>query len=319
MVVGQTVVVFAGIAGGIAVLGGAFDVLAHRDAAATAAVAILLGVIALANSPATVLAIIQEFRAGGPVSETVLAVTVVKDVVVISLFTVALTLVETLTGAGGAAEAGGAGLLGLIGALAWEVLGSLAAGIVLGWLVARYLRHVGHEAPLVVLGVAFASVTVLPSMHLSGVLACMVAGFFIENYSPHGDDLMRAVARHALPVYIVFFTIAGASLDLEALRAVWPLALVLAGGRLLLMAAGTALGAALTRAPGAVVRHGWSGFAAQAGVTLGFALLVEQRLPEIGSVVSTVVLAVVAINQLLGPPLFRLGLHLAREIPAADE
>jgi len=236
---------------------------------------------------------------------------VVKDVVVISLFTIVLAFAIALARPGAGFDAT------FLLLLAWEVAGSSAAGVLLGWLVAQYLAHVGRQAPLLVLAVAFISVTLLPAMHLSGLLCCMVAGFYIENYSPHGDELIQAVERHALPVYVVFFTIAGAGLDLAALRQTWPLALTLAVLRLALTVGGTWLGAWLTRAPPVVQRTAWSGFVAQAGVTLGFAILIAERFPEIGASVKTVVLAVIALNQIAGPVLFRLGLARAGEADPA--
>ena len=309
---GQVILVFAGMVGGVLIARDTFPALNAYSKETALAAALLFATVALANSPAVVLAIIQECRSRGPVTDVVLAVTVVKDVVVIALFIVVLSVAALLTGANGGFQGGV--LLGL----GWEVGGSLGAGLLLGWLVAMYLKHVAHEAPLLILAVAFVAVTLLPAWHLSGILACIVAGFYIENFSEHGDDLIRAIERHALPVYVVFFTMAGAGLDLEALATTWPLALYLAGLRLGLTAAGTALGAAWAGSPVNVVKHGWSGFVAQAGVTLGFAVLIQQRLPGIGEDIMTVILAMVAINQLLGPVLFRLGLRLAREIGAEE-
>jgi Kef-type K+ transport system membrane component KefB len=312
VIAGQTLLVALGVAGLVLALRGSFPLFAGWSGEAALAAALLFGVSATANSPETALAVIQELRSSGPVSEVVLAVTVVKDVVVISLFTVTLALATTLVRAGAGFNA--AFLL----QLGWEVVGSIALGAALGWLVVQYVDRLGHELPLLVLGVAFTAVAVLPALHLSGILACMVAGFYIENRSEHGDALIRAIEGHALPVYVVFFTIAGAGLDLPALRATWPLALALAGARLGLILLGTAAGAALGGAPAAVVRLGWSGFVAQAGVTLGLAILIAQRLPEIGEAVMSVLLAVIALNLLVGPVVFRLGLVLAREVHGPD-
>lgn len=297
----------AGVTLGALAVRGAFPLLGALSPAAGLAAAVLLGVTASANSPASIVAIIQECRSRGPVTDIVLAVTVVKDVVVISLFTVALSLAVLLIRPGAAADAMAFAMLG------WEVAGSVAVGLAMGWVGVQYMRRVGHELPLLVPGVAFVAVTVLPELHLSGLLACMVAGFYIENFSPHGDALLGAVERHALPVYVIFFTIAGANLDLPALARTWSLALWLAGLRMGLTALGTWAGAALTAAPATVRRGAWSGFVAQAGVTLGFAVLVGERFPEIGPPVQTLVLAGVAVNQIVGPVLFRYVLHASGE------
>jgi Kef-type K+ transport system membrane component KefB len=307
VIAGQLGLVFAGVAGLVYVTAGLFPSLADLEGGRLAAAALLFAVMATANSPATALAIIQEVRSTGPVTDVVLAVTVAKDVAVISLFAVVLSVSVVMARPEAAFDAA------FLGALAWEVLGSVALGGLLGWGVAAYMRRLGHELPLLVLGVAFCAVAVLPELHLSGLLALMVAGFTIENFSAQGEALLEAVARHSLPVYVVFFTLAGASLDLGALGATLPLALGLALLRGALTAGGTALGARWSGAPRAVVRLGWSGFVAQAGVTLGFAILVEQRFPELGPTVKTVTLAVIALNQLAGPVLFRYGLFRAGE------
>ena len=306
---GQGVLVVGGICAALWFGRDWFPTLAGSPARSVLAMGLLLGVTALANSPATVMAILQEENAQGPMSQLVLGVTVLKDLLVITLFSLVLPLASWLTQSADASA--GAGATGLL--IAWEIGGSLAAGLALGWLVVQYLNRVGYELPLLVLGTAFAASTVLPTLHLSGLLACMVAGIYIENFSGHGERLIKAIEHHALPVYVVFFTLAGAGLDVNALRETWPLALFLGVFRLGLTALGTGLGAWLGGMPAPVVRHAWSGFIAQAGVALGFVVLIEAQLPELSTTLRPLILALVALNQITGPVLFRLGLIWAGE------
>ena len=313
VIAGQVLLVFGGVVLLVLAGGAIFPSLRDFSHPQLLAAALLFGAVAASNSPASTLAIVQEYHSRGPVTEVVLAVVVAMDVVVISLFTIVLSFAILLVRPGAAFDAA------FRGALGWEVLGSIAVGALLGGLVAQYVERLGRELPLLVLGVAFVAVVVLPTVHLSGLLALMVAGFVIENFSPHGDDVMRAIERHALPVYVVFFTIAGASLNLEALGATLPLAGTLALWRAVLISAGTVLGARVAGAAPVIVRHGWSGFVAQAGVTLGLAIVIEQRFPEIGLTVKTVLLAVIAVNQLVGPVLFRLGLFRAGEAHVEED
>lgn len=290
--------------------------LANLATPSALAASLLLGTTAVANSPATTIAVIQEYQARGPVTQLALGVTVVKDVVVVVFFTIILALAVRLVG--GNADHGSAGFATVLLELTWEVLGSLALGVVVGWLIRLYGRRVGRELPLLVLAIAFLSGALSEQVRLSGLLVCMVAGFYVENFSAQGDALIDAVERHSLPLYVVFFTMAGADIDMPHLRQMWALALALVLARGLLKFAGTYLGARLARELPSVRRHGWSGFIGQAGVTLGFVALIAKRIPSFGNALATIVVAGIALNQLLGPVIFRLGLSAAHEIPGRD-
>ena len=307
----QVVLVFCGVTAMILAVWTFTPLLAGLAWPAALATALVLAGTAVANSPATVIAIMEEYRPKGPVTDVVLAITVFKDVVVITLFTLVLAAATVLLQPGRGFDA--ASLV----QLAWEVFGSLVVGLGLGRLVVEYLRRVKHETPLMMLAVAFLAVTIASELHLSGLLACMVAGFYIENFSRQGEALIQALEHHSLPIYVVFFTVAGGSLNVPALQLTWPLALLLAFTRLGLTWLATRSGAWLAGAPRAVVTHSWSGFIAQAGVTLGFAVVVGRRLPGVGDEIVTLILASIAINQIIGPVLFRLGLGWAGEIGAA--
>jgi Kef-type K+ transport system membrane component KefB len=151
----------------------------------------------------------------------------------------------------------------------------------------------------------------------------MVAGFVIENATSLGDRFIAAIERSALPVYVVFFAIGGASLDLGALRNTWVLALTLTLVRILLVIGSTALGEKAARVRNREIeRWGWMGFIAQAGVTLGLVSIVARKFPGWGNEVKTIGLAMIALNQLLGPIAFRWALLRsgeARPAPAVRE
>ncbi len=294
-----------------AVMYGALSVFSGMPETSTTllvACSVMLGVTAVAKSPATTIAIIQEFQPKGPVTEVVIAVTVAKDVVVVTVFTIALAAAVT------AVSPGDAGVGPMVQALAWEVFGSLGLGVLAGIVLAQYATRVGKEMPLLVLGVAFLSGGLMEAYHLSGLLVCMVAGFWVENFSDRGEALIHAVEKHSLPLYIVFFTIAGAALDLQALADAWPLALALVLARTGFTFFATWLGVKIAHEEPQVGRYGWTGFIGQAGLTLGFASVLADRFPGVGELLSTVIIAGVALNQIAGPVLFRWGLKAAGEI-----
>jgi hypothetical protein len=184
--------------------------------------------------------------------------------------------------------------------------------------LARYLRYVGRELTLGLLGVCALLSQVGAAQRIEPLLAAMTAGLVIQNAStPQGDALKTALQRVALPVLIVFFVSTGASLQLDVLRSVGLLAMGLAGARLVFIRLSLAAGlrmAGLDRAMGGPV---WAGLISQAGITLGFASVLATEFPGWGSQMQTLLIATIALNELIGPALFRLSLARIGEIDAA--
>ena len=314
--VSQTAICFLGLAGTVVLLYRWVPALADHPIPVYAA-ALVFGLFGVATSPATSVAIIAETRARGPFTDTVLGVVILKDVLVLVLITLILPFVQILASPGTALD------LHLVSDLAWEVGGSLLGGVVLGFLVTFYMRGVGAVLPCFIVGTSILVVQAARQLHLEPLLLCMVAGFVIENATSLGDRFIAAIERSVLPVYVVFFAIGGASLDLGALRTTWVLALTLTLVRVFLLTASTALGekAARVRHRG-IERRGWMGFIAQAGVTLGLVSIVSRKFPGWGDEVKTIGLAMIALNQLLGPIAFRWALLRsgeARPAPALRE
>ena len=107
---------------------------------------------------------------------------------------------------------------------------------------------------------------------------------------------------------------AGADLRLQTFRDLWPLILAVALGRIGLVYAGTRAGARLGAAEPVVARYAWTGLVSQAGVALGLATIVADRLPRLGLAMQTMIVGIIAFNESVGPVLFRGGLDRAGEI-----
>jgi Kef-type K+ transport system membrane component KefB len=308
----QTAVIFLGMIGLTFVLFHATRFI--ESPVSVFAVAIVFGLFGVANSPATGVALINETRAAGVFTDTVLGVTVVKDVVVLILITALLPFIRVLAAPGVTFDPG------FIGDLALELGGSLAGGVILGALVTFYMRGVGAVLPLFIVGVAVLAGQVSRQFHLEPLLLCMVAGFVIENATSMGRRFIEAIERSSLPVYVVFFAIGGAAFNLDAVRSTWFVALVFVVVRAGLIAVSTAAGEALAGgANSAVKRWGWMGFLPQAGVTLGLASIVARKFPDWGPEVKTIALAMIAMNQVAGPIAFRWALLRSGEAGRAKD
>jgi Kef-type K+ transport system membrane component KefB len=259
------------------------------------AFSLLLGTLMTPTSPATTIAVITETRASGKFTDLILSSAVFKDFFVIMLFAFSLSFSKSLTVSSRALD-----IEFLVRILA-EVGGSVLIGLLIGMGIILFLKYVNKDVTIFILGVAFFSYQISENFGFHPLLICLVAGFYAENFSSQGKRLISAIEKSSAPVFVIFFAMSGASLDLKALRQTWLLALVCVFLRALLKFSGTFAGAGLSGEEKEVRSWGWAGFISQAGVSLGMAAIVSENFPEWGSEFMALVLAVIAINQIVGP------------------
>ena len=285
--------------------------LADLEVGPALAVCAMLGVALSAQSPAVVMAMLSETRADGPVSRTILGTVVVADLVVILLFGIASAVAQAATGAG-------ADPVGTALGLAWELPGSILAGALVAGVLALYLRYAARAGALFVLLLCLVVSEVGRRIHLDPLVVMLSAGVIVQN-APRVDAhaLVHAIESASLPVYLVFFALAGATLHLDLLVELGIPAVIL----VLVRAAGFRGGALLaTREVDPMIRkHAWVGLLPQAGLALALALIVRRTFPEIGDPASALVLAVIAINELVMPLVLRHALLAAGEADGRDE
>jgi Kef-type K+ transport system membrane component KefB len=272
-------------------------------------VAFLFAATLTVNSPMVTLALLTETRADGPLAKTTLGVVLVADVLVILIFTGAFSLAQASLG--GSTASAPEILLMLLG----EVVGSILAGTLVGGVLTLYLRFVRRELVVFAIVVVFATAAAAQALHFELLLSLLVAGFLVENVAPvRAEPLVQMLHVMALPVFVIFFAMAGADLRLQTFVALWPVVLTVALVRVGLIYVGSTAGARLGRAEPVVIRYGWTGLVSQAGVALGLATIVADRLPRLGLAMQTMIVGIIAFNESVGPVLFRNGLDRAGEI-----
>ncbi len=308
----QIVLMFTFVATAVYVSRDVIDFLQGQPANVAFAVALLFGLVAVANSPATTIAVITEEKARGILTDSVLGSTVLKDVVILILIAVLIPFAATIV------EPSGGFSLDAVREILLGILGSLAVGVVLGWLVTLYLQRVRAYRILFVLGVAFMAVYLGEQLNLEHILIAMAAGFYVQNFSRQGRRLLHALEANSLPVYALFFALAGADLDITILRTSWMIAAAIILTRMAALWVSTHLAARIVGDPPVIRRYAWMGFLAQAGVTLGIASRVREDFNLWGDPVATVIIAMIAVNQLIGPPAFRWTLVKAGESHAPN-
>lgn len=264
-----------------------------------AAIAMVLGVALSAQSPAVVMALLAEMRAAGTLSELILASVVVADLVVIVCFSIASAVASAVIG-------GGLDILTTIQDVSWELFGSIGFGLGIGVLLAVYLRHVKDGAPLFALTFCVVVAEAGPRVHLDPLIVMLTAGLWIRN-APRVDPrpLVTGFESAQLPVFLVFFALAGAKLDLSTLYiSIVPVAIIVVA-RAVSFFVGGKLATAMTDAPDVVRRYAWFGLVPQAGLALALALVMEKTFPTFGGPASVLMIGVVGVNELLAPVVLR--------------
>jgi Kef-type K+ transport system membrane component KefB len=272
----------------------------------------LLTALVSSFSPTVSIAIVAEARSAGPFTELTLAIVILADLVLILAFTLIMQFVR--------AEFGTAAEVSIFAGVTWEVFGSFALGALAGALFALYLAYVRREVAIAVLGFCAIVAGVAESMHLEPLMAALAAGLVVENLAPSGGDVVKEGVEHsALPVLVVFFAAAGASLQLDALSTLGWIALAVAAARMAAIWISARLGRVTAGLADDISAMTWMALISQAGVTLGLTLIVEAEFPGWGATVATLMLALIALHQLVGPVLYRAALARAGEVGRMGE
>ena len=267
----------------------------------------LLTALVASFSPTVSIAIVAEARAAGPFTELTLAIVILADLVLILAFTLVMQFVRVVFGT--AAD------VGAFAGVTWEVFGSFALGSLAGAVFALYLRYVGREVALVVVGFCALVAGIAETMRLEPLMAALAAGLVVENLAASAGDLVKeGVERSALPVLVVFFAAAGASLQLDALATLGWIALSVAAARMAAIWMSARAGRRVAGLTDEVSALTWMALVSQAGVTLGLTLIVGAELPGWGATIATLMLALIALHQLVGPVLYRAALARAGEV-----
>jgi Kef-type K+ transport system membrane component KefB len=299
-----------GIAGLLVALQRWIPFLADVPGAKFAAFVVLFSSIAIAHSPSVTVALLSETGARGTVAKSTLGIVLLSDVAVVLLFTFSQTLARTIAPPAGAVALPSPGLV------LWEIAGALLVGGAIGLIVDLYLRFVHRELMLFTMLVTLFGASLAQATHVEILLTLMTAGFVAENvsHSERSEAMRSALERSAAPVFVVFFALAGAQIAIREVISTLPIVLPIAIVRGLGIWAGIGIGARWTRAEVVERRYVWMGLVSQAGVAIGLVTLVSSLYPEAGASMRTLLLSLIAVNQIAGPVLFRRALVRSGEI-----
>jgi len=271
------------------------------------AVGLLWGALGVTRSPSATLGILSQTRAHGPLARFTLGFVMVSDIVVVVLIATVLGCTRPLLDPSAAFSAQAFVQLG------HELFGSIALGTTLGLVIAVYLRVVNRQMLVVLLVLGFGVSTVLDYLQFDALLTFMVAGFIVRNMSNQGHRFIEYIEQTGTVVYVVFFATAGADLDVPLLRLMWPVALLMAGSRAGVTWLGSVVAGRIAKDSPVIRKWGWSGLVSQAGLALGLSVVIAKDFPSFGPAFRSLAVATIALNEMIGPILFKLALDRSGE------
>ena len=268
-------------------------------------IAILLGCIASATAPAATVDIVMESGYKGRFADLLLAVIALDDAWGLIIFSLGLALVATLVGVDGHSSPL---LMGLK-----DIGGAIILGLLIGLPAAYMTGRIRQGQPMLTeaLGLVFVCGGLALWLDVSFLIASMMMGAVVANLATHHEYPFHAIEDIEWPFMVIFFVLAGASLEFSTLKDIGLIGSVYIACRITGKVLGAGLGCRCSSARTATCR--WIGVAMlpQAGVAMGMALVAASLLPEYRQVVLSVVISTTVFFELIGPPLTRLVLRRA--------
>lgn len=290
-----------------AVLGTAlFVLLALWLAGIPLYIAILIGCLATATDPAATMDTIVESQQNNTFTKILYAVVALDDAWALILFSLGLAFVSASHGMTHESNF-------ILHALR-DIGGGILLGCLLGVPAAKLSGRIRPGQPMLIeaLGLVFLCGGFALWFEVSYLISAMVMGTAIANFAEHHEYPFHAIEDIEVPFLIIFFVLAGASLEITALQGIGLVTIAYIVSRIIGKYAGVFVGGKLTRTPPEI--NQWMGIALlpQAGVALGMALIAANAFPEFRQTLLSVVISTTVLFELAGPVFTRLAINKVR-------
>ena len=273
------------------------------------AFSLCLGAIAAATAPAATLMVVKQYKAKGPVTQTLLPVVALDDAAALIAFGISVAVAKGLT-------SGKVDIAKTILDPLWEIGGAFVFGTILGLVIALLMRffHSRGNRLSIAIGSVFLCVGVCDLIGLSSLLACMMMSAIFVNFSDESEKVFELVDRMTPPLFMLFFMVSGADLNLAIIPTVGVVGAIYVVMRVVGKVAGSSLGCKISHADPVVSK--WLGFTLipQAGVAIGLSSIAMTVVPEHGPAIRAIILCGTVIYELTGPVITKMALTKAGEI-----
>ncbi len=308
------IVIFESLTAFILVTGGIY--LLSKDIS----LSLILGAISSATAPAATVMVIEQYRTRGPLTTTLLAVVGLDDGMALILYSFAISIVKVMLSPHSHPDVTITVFHPLL-----EIVFSLIVGGIFGFLLGGYIR-IRYTSRIENLSLPLGAVLIISGLakhfHFSGLLANMAFGFILTNYASHRSGrIFKSIRDFAPPIYIIFFVLAGTTLDIKLLPHIGILGLAYLILRIAGKISGASFGAYLSNAPSQVKKYIGFGLISQVGIAIGLAVVIYNELSvfgakgmEMAKITINVLLATTIFTEIIGPALVKYAMKKADEI-----
>ena len=271
---------------------------------------LIVASMSAATAPAGTLMVIQQFRAKGPLTDTILPITALDDALGIMVFGLALSVAKIVSGDGTTVSV----MMFLAPFL--EIILSLILGSALGFVLSRISAKTKNKEELLALSLIFVLVSTGLShvLNLSPLLSGMAMGAVHVNLHHNPSRVFSTLNQYTTPLNILFFALAGASLDLKILSKIGLLGLGYVAARFIGKVAGATAGAKIAKSDPNIVKYLGLALLPQGGISIGLSMIVAQELPQVAANVVSLILFSVLVFEIMGPILAKYAITKAGEV-----
>lgn len=264
-------------------------------------VALLLAAISIATAPASTLMVIRECNARGPLSDALLGIIAVNNIICLIAYLICSALLNLVASWGQQSLAATVFEAGF--PLLWQLVGSVALGFLTGLMLAGWATQVTETGEMLILlaGSILLCVGAARILDLSPLIASLGVGATMVNLSRRSRRLFKTLAGTDPPFYAIFFVLAGADLDVNLLTSMGVIGIAYLLARGLGKFGGAWLGSRRLGMEPQVQHFLGFGLLTQAGLAVGLVMMVGRQFPDYYAVISTVVLSAVVLYEMIGP------------------
>ncbi|NOH15524.1 cation:proton antiporter [Clostridium cochlearium] len=261
--------------------------------------ALILGAVASATAPAATVMVLNELKAKGPLTSTLLGVVAVDDAICLMIYAIASSLAKVFI------NHTSINMYSLIYLPIKEIVLSVLSGFILGILLVYIINrlHKDSEIQIVALGFIITLTGIAMKYNLSPLLSCMSLGIAVSNLCAHSNEVFSTIEKFDSPIITAFFVLAGARLNISLIPKIGLLGICYLIFRIIGKVSGAYVGGIISKAPKVVKKYIGYGLFSQIGVAIGLAIIVSREFKGTGLDVKvlTILLATTIITEIIGP------------------